>query len=101
MSQLALWSGRVPRRKSARLETRNATFLLRARKYAKWHAETHGRVTADDVRAWAARRWIAPDHPNAWGAIFKGNEFVMIGTECSSTESRRGGIIRIWSVRDA
>lgn len=30
-----------------------------------------GFVNSDDLRKWAEREGIEPDHPNAWGAIFR------------------------------
>ena len=75
----------------------NADFLAVARSIAKRLAR--GRIgksiTCDDVRK---RCPITPNHPNAWGAVFK-EKTVWLFTgdyQQSAIVSRHGGMQRIW-----
>ena len=58
-----------------------------------------GCVTADDLRVFARRRGIVPHHQNAWGAIFRGKQWVLRGYRLSSFETNHARRICVWSLR--
>ena len=75
----------------------NSHFLEVARNVARQQAMTHGEITSDDVRKHCH---LAPAHPNAWGAVFKGPEWVWTGRyRASCAVSRHGGMQRIWRLK--
>ena len=79
----------------ARVAENNEEFLEHARAIARDYAETHnGFVTSDDVRR---RNTLDPEHPNAWGAVFAGKEWVATGEWVrSQKESNHGREIKVW-----
>jgi len=83
---------------TSRVKANNKNFVEQMRIWAEGHASRYGRVTAADVRGHANRIGVEPEHPNAWGSVFKDKRFVQLGTEISSTPSRNAGIIRIWGL---
>lgn len=79
-------------------------FMLKCRTYAAMHAMHYGRVTSDQVRAWAAQQGLAPHHQNAWGALFRGEprpgyEWVQVGFEKSNLVSNHARRISVWAIR--
>ncbi len=78
----------------AQVARNNEHFLKVARADATEIAERNGDVTSDDVR----RVWLLdPRHPNAWGAVFKGDKFTWTGQyRQSHIVSRHGGMQRVW-----
>lgn len=77
----------------------NVDFLRIMRSKAMQMAITHGRVTSDDLREYAAEICLAPDHPNAWGAVFRCVDLRKIGYEPSRTPSAHSRVITIWGPR--
>ena len=75
----------------------NSQFLQVARHVAKQFALRHGEVTSDDIRK---RCVLSPAHPNAWGAVFRGKEWVSTGYRTSHAVSRHGGMQRVWRLRN-
>lgn len=63
-----------------------------AREVAKSISQRAGNVSSDDLRALMP----PPHHPNAWGAIFHGEGWVMVGWKRSSLVSNHGRMIRVW-----
>jgi len=53
-------------------------------------------VTSDDLRAYAHRCGLEPNHPNAWGAVFRGAEWKQVGWTKSRLVSNHSRAIRIW-----
>jgi len=53
-------------------------------------------VTSDDVRRWAEEAEDHPHHPNAWGAIFRGNDWTSLGLSSSEVASNHARRIFIW-----
>ena len=87
----------------AQVEKSHANWMPVARVLAVTVAKTRGTVTADDLRAGVRLGLLwEPDHPNAWGAVFKGappnipGRFVAKGYTKSTTVTRHAGMIRIW-----
>lgn len=78
-------------------------FLGAIRERAAQLAEENGTVGADELRAWADERGIAPDHPNAWGAVFRlcprdGRRWVECGRRKSNWTSAHARKITIWQM---
>lgn len=77
-----------------RVESHNTTWVKTARSYAVMIASKRGEVTADDVRALFGEK---PDHPNAWGAVFRSPNLKWSGRmKQSTTLSRHAGLQRVW-----
>lgn len=82
------------------VEEHNPSFVEIMRKRARELVAETGRVTSDDLRRYARVNGIAPDHPNAWGAVFGGKEWVQIGRMKSKLTSNHAREIRIWTLRE-
>ena len=75
----------------------NGHFLMVARDIAKRLAAVNGTVTMDDVRR---RCPLDPLHPGAYGAVFRGKDWVFTGVYVQSQKvSRRGGMQRVWRLK--
>ena len=96
--QLDAFEGKRRRRYGIKaVSAHNEYFLIRCREFAARHAAEHGSVTCDDVRTWCAERGLAPDHSNAWGAVFaKG--FKLIDYTKSKLPSTHARAIGRWAV---
>jgi len=81
----------------ALVATHNAAWLEEARAIAREICRQSGSVTAEDVRD---KIHTAPNHPNAWGAIFKSTEFTPIGFEPGRHVQGHCRVIRRWRLRD-
>ena len=77
------------------VRSHNPDFVELCRGYAREHATAYGSVTSDDVRLWANLNDIYPNHPNAWGAVFK-TGFERVGFTKSKIPSNHARIISIW-----
>ena len=80
------------------VERHSEGFVQAARRYARTFASLNGTVTADDVRRWADAHGLAPSHPNAWGAVFRG-DFVHTGYTQSTITSNHARTIKVWRLR--
>lgn len=80
------------------IERHSDGFVQAARRYARTFASLNGTVTADDVRRWAEEHGMAPRHPNAWGAVFRG-DFVHQGYTQSTITSNHARTIKVWRLR--
>jgi hypothetical protein len=80
------------------VEENNRTFVATMRRRAVDIAMAKGRVTSDDLRRFAFAEGIKPDHPNAWGAVFRGHELVEIGRTKSRLTSNHHREIRVWGL---
>lgn len=74
-------------------------FLEVMRAEAKRIARVRGQVSADDLRPIAKNLGIEPHHPNAWGALFRGSDWIRIGFKNSTCGSRRAGMVAVWKLR--
>lgn len=81
------------------VECSNEVFIETARAGARMICRAKGSVTADDMREWCADRGLQPKNKNAWGAIFRGHEFVPVGFVISKQVSGHGNTIRVWRLR--
>ena len=86
-----------------RVAAHNETWLEWARHQAWLIVQEYGEVTSADirVRAQAADRW--PDHPNAWGAVFRGRtggqKWVQTGdwVPCCHADGH-ARMVRVWTL---
>jgi hypothetical protein len=98
---LFLTSGRqLKEHGMSRVESHNSHFMAEARKVARSFALSGGEVTIEEVRRYLEERGIAPRHPNAWGTVFKGAEWICTGFKPSGISSARGRMIRYWKLRE-
>lgn len=77
-------------------EATNAGFVELVREVARGIAMRTGAVTVDDLRVYAAERGLEPSSPAAWGVVFIGPEWEMIGRQRSALPSNRGREVKVW-----
>ena len=82
------------------VEEHNLSWVERMRLWAKIHADIHGFVSADDIRRIAVREGDEPDHPNAWGSLFRPKEWRCVGRKQSAWASCHGREIKIWKYQE-
>ncbi len=78
--------------------THNASFVDIMRAEARRIARAVGSVTSDDLRRYAKAHDLKPNHPNAWGAIFRGAEWKMVGRMKSKLMSNHAREIKVWGL---
>lgn len=83
----------------ALVSAHNVDFLKVIRKVATAIAVSQGQVTIDELRGWAETNGLKPDHPNAWGAVFTGNEWEQVGEVPSSVPSNHARRVRVWRLK--
>lgn len=100
MSDLLEWAAQARALRDAgidKVESNNSTWVSTARSYAVKLAFQNGEVTADDVRKVFGE---SPDHPNAWGAVFRSPSLKWTGRMKPSIRvSRHAGMQRIWEYK--
>jgi len=74
-------------------------FVQTMRKVAIEIAKKNGSVSCDDLRKLAIKHAIKPHHPNAWGSIFKTNDFKIVGFKKSELVSNHARRILIWGLK--
>ena len=95
--QLSLTEGqRLKREGQETVAENNRYFIFMMRNQAKRHCDIHGQVTTDDLRRWAAGLGIYPTHPNAYGSIFKGKGWTVIGRQPSKLPGNHARSISVW-----
>jgi hypothetical protein len=83
------------------VEITNADFLKHARKEALRRAKLGYNVSTDDLRVWALELNVRPKSRNAWGAVFRGKEWQLVGTKPSSFVSNHGRRILVWQLHES
>lgn len=78
------------------VEANNLTWIERLRKVAQHISNVRGSVSADDLRRYAAKHNDYPAHQNAWGGVFRGNEWLAIGRKKSTTVTAHARWIMVW-----
>ena len=78
------------------VEISNADFVRRMRDEAERQSKEYGSVCSDDLRTFAAARRIEPKSPNAWGAIFRGRSWRIVGRTKSTLASNHAREIKVW-----
>ena len=64
---------------------------------AKAICNAKGEVCSDDLRRYAATHDLEPHHPNAWGAVFRGNGWKHVGWKRSAKITNHARTIRVWT----
>lgn len=76
----------------------NEAFIQTMRNFARMIVNDQGKVSTDDLRLVADELKLRPAHHNAWGAIFRGKEWVCIGRKKSGYKSNNSREIKIWAL---
>ena len=99
--QLGLFEGLAAKRKGQdRVESNNQTWVDCMRSIAIEVYKEKGEVCIDDLRTWADDHKFYPLHPNAWGSVFRGKNWVPIGYRQSSYPSNRGHRNTVWRYQE-
>ncbi len=85
-----------------RVTLNNATFIETMRGLLRMRCRTNGTgtVTADDAKQLADEHGLAPQHYNAYGAIFRCKDFEFVGMTISKQVQGHGNRIGIWRLRN-
>ena len=78
------------------VEQNNLEFVNNMRNQAMRISRRFGQVTVDMLRIYAENSGIQPEHPNAWGAVFRCKGWKRVGYKPSKTISAHGRVIGIW-----
>ena len=87
------------RRGIKKVATNNRDWLVKIRAVAVRICKRCGSVSSDDLRRWADKNDCQPKHPNAWGAVFRGKQWVSVAFKKSETPSRHASLQRVWELR--
>jgi len=79
------------------VEDHNLTWVERMRIVAKNICDKQVTVSADDLRQYVVSHQDFPDHPNAWGSIFREKGWKMIGRKKSEAPSAHAREIKVWT----
>jgi hypothetical protein len=82
-----------------RVENNNPRFVDLVRAKAREIVRERGVVWVDELRTWAAESGLEPKHCNAWGAVFKGEEWESCGMQKSAVPSNRARMVRVWRLK--
>ncbi len=96
MEQLTLTGAMLKQHGLDRVERSSASFVESMRTIAKGISLMRGEVCMDDLRVAAEQAGLKPEHCNAWGAIFRGPGWTMIGRRPSLVETNHHREIRVW-----
>lgn len=80
------------------VESGSLRAVVAMRRFAKAYAARHGSVSIVEVRAWADRRGLAVHHPNAFGAVFKGREWVRVDWQRNLRPSAHDRQVGVWTL---
>lgn len=95
--QLSLEEGRVLKDNGlASVAENNTAFLALMRAEAIRISLSRGWVTSDDLRVYASQLDLEPTHQNAWGAIFRGPQWKVVGHRKSAVPGNHAREIKIW-----
>lgn len=78
------------------VENNNERWIDHMREYAAEYSLDHGQVTTDQLRDYADLIHWQPEHPNAWGAMFRGKQWRAIGRIKSKRTSNHARLITVW-----
>lgn len=98
MMQLSLAQGALLKEDGlASVSENNTVFLAQMRAEAKRISEIRGWVTSDDLRVYASQQNLEPTHQNAWGGVFRGPQWRVIGRRKSAVPQGHAREIKIWA----
>lgn len=78
------------------VESNNMEFVQTMRAYARKEIKRKGCVSIDEVRAYADKEKLKPDHCNAFGSIFRTKDFIPVGRKNSQVPSNHSRSVIIW-----
>jgi len=78
------------------VEANNQSWIERIRAVARQISMASGSVSADDLRKWADKHNDQPGHVNAWGSVFRGAGWVVVGRVKSTTPTCHAREIKVW-----
>ena len=81
------------------VEYHNMNWVERMRERARKLSIQHGSVCADDLRLIANKTHDNPEHVNAWGAVFRGKDWMVIGRKRSETPTAHAREIKVWQYK--
>ena len=81
------------------VESRDRSLAEILRDEARRIARTAGTVTIDDVRDFADEHGFAAPHKNFWGCIFRGDEWIAVGSEPSGRVGKHAHRNTVWRLR--
>lgn len=96
MTQLALGLTRKKQGMDRLERSIDADFIQIMRDKARAISEQVGRVSIDELRTWASEQGIVPRHPNSWGCIFRGANWMHMGLTPTTIITGHGRRIIIW-----
>lgn len=99
MTQLTLDAAEGQRLKHeglAQVAAKNAEWLKAMRLVARGLSEQYGQVTTDDLRHYVEWQEFYPTHHNAYGAIFHGKGWTVVGRQPSKLAGNHGREIKVW-----
>lgn len=79
-----------------RAEDKSATFVETMRTIARGYSILYGKVNGDQLRKAAAAANLQPNHPNAWGAIWRCAGWVIVGRVLSDWPTTHRREIKEW-----
>lgn len=81
----------------ARVSRSNREFLDIARDIARYIIKAQGPVTMDEVREQCEAHGVVPNHYNAWGGVFRHEDFVPTGEMRHSAQPQgHKNLLREW-----
>ncbi len=80
-----------------RVASNNTTFIDLMRAEAMRIANQRGWVSSDDLRVYASQLNLEPTHCNAYGAVFKGPRWKIVGRRKSAVPGNHAREIKIWA----
>lgn len=78
------------------IERTSQSFVDLMRAEAQRISMERGMVTSDDLRVYASQCDLKPSHPNAWGSIFRGPRWQVVGRRKSAVPSSHHREIKVW-----
>lgn len=85
------------------MESSDGSFVGILREWARQLSRARGEdgwVTSDDLRAYADQMGLIPSHSNAWGSIFRGPRWVIVGRHRSTIPGNHNREIRKWQYQE-
>jgi len=96
MMQLTLTGEVLKQAGLDRVERRSSAFVAAMRTIAKGISLLRGHVSCDELREAADKAGLRPCHPNAWGSVFRGPGWVVVGHKESAWPSTHQREIKVW-----
>lgn len=100
MMQLSLQEGRALKEDGLEsVSANNKAFLALMRAEAIRLSNQRGWVSSDDLRVYASQLNLEPTHQNAWGSLFRGPNWTVVGRRKSAVPGNHAREIRLWAYK--